>query len=466
MASMKILFGLMVFCFCPSCVFMSTGVLVKAPQGAVRKEGTQVGKSIVLLRVVEERDGKLSNVQFFGPRFNYSLKLECADSSQSEQRNMYISPSLEAREHGWLNYVLEPGTYYLRVNLPSNVDTNIVRSGDKQVRIEGRESIPVQAEFSFYVPPKPGLIYVGTLVIPTKTKSFLIFSTADYFDPLLRDETAAAQAITQTALSQYGPLTTNLMRPLGAAENLPGLAALTPMGIIAAGQGTLGSPDWVKRAIGRTTGIGYVPGDELIRGVGGAGAGLAMLYLLYLPVGLTMGAVGGGVAANQWQPCVEGLARELKDLEMDKALKEKLIHTFARHGARLIDLPPGDDPKDKATRQGLKSVLEMRVKRVRLREITERGKFCVEIAFHARLLEAEGTKPVYDRVLLYSHPSPLSKDTSEWTENRLAYFPEARSMEAYCGPEGTKLFKKEVEKGMASAVNRVVDDLVLKAKQP
>ena len=226
-------------------------------------------------------------------------------------------------------------------------------------------------------------------------------------------------------------------------------------------------PDWTKRGIARATGIGAVPGEQIARAVLDGGAGLGLAYLLYLPVGATMGAISGKIAESKWRTCLEGLSREIDKIEPAAMLRPKLVQELTKYGpSQPVALAASGDFFGEARRNGLKTVLQAEIQRIQLRECQERGSFCVELALRVRLWEANNHTLLQENTLLYSNLHPYRTYSEKlptlppYEDATWASSP-CRRMEVYCGPEGSQVLRQEIANGLDSLVEKLCFELGL-----
>ncbi len=177
--------------------------------------------------------------------------------------------------------------------------------------------------------------------------------------------------------------------------------------------------------------------DETLKGLVGAtqvGAAIATAYVVYLPVGLVVGAIAGKSAEKKWQPCLQELAQEIKENDPTAALQRKLNEELKKfHDSKTVALPPEGDPFQVSGQRGLKSLLQVEVQRIQIRECSERGSFCVEVAIRARLWKIPDKSLYLDKALVYTGTSLYERIPSEI---QVPGSSPCRKMEAYCGPAG------------------------------
>lgn len=247
----------------------------------------------------------------------------------------------------------------------------------------------------------------------------------------------------------------------------PNRDQLLPLGLAVAGSPQLKSPAWVKRSLGRATGIGN-PGTEglpvALMQAGGdslggyAGAGIIMGYLLYLPVGATIGYFHGKAAAKTRAPCIEGLRLELQEMAPVAELERQLQDTLAKYLPTAPVSLAGESPIPTMDRQGIKSLLNVALERVEIKEAVPRGTFFVEVALTAQLRDRiRGKTPLFQTTLVYGNLQPLVPPQG----TRVPASSPGRKLEAYCGQEGRRIFRAEVVKGLRFLVDRLALDLGL-----
>ncbi len=122
--------------------------------------------------------------------------------------------------------------------------------------------------------------------------------------------------------------------------------------------------------------------------------------------------------------------------------------------SKTVALPAeGEAFKGSGPRE-LKSLLQVEVQRIQIRECQERGSFCVEVAIRARLWTIPGYNQYLDKVLVYTGSSPSDRIFSEI---QVPAPSPCRKMEAYCGPQGRQVFREEI----AAAISNLVDQLLI-----
>jgi hypothetical protein len=96
------------------------------------------------------------------------------------------------------------------------------------------------------------------------------------------------------------------------------------------------SPHWKKRAISRATGI--EKGEDVANGLAAlsygreAGAGILLLYLTYLPLGISGGTIAGEIAEHKWQPTIQGLRQELQENDLAAMLGSAFETMLSQYG--------------------------------------------------------------------------------------------------------------------------------------
>jgi len=437
-------------------LILSCGVLINgcATHGRLPSEGEerliqQHSGVIVLLRLRRVVDGKPREditLREKNERAGYGFVVDIGrlDPGQSPDLAVkrpdaaLISPSAEARRQGWIYYVLPPGTYYLTVY-------DMEKKGT------------LAPGFLLSVSGEKQLVYAGTLDIACKKLFFQ--GPGQCSGVSLTDEGDAAKVLAQAHFARYGPISISLMSKYDKAAAVSQRPAIFPMGYVtSAGTKDLVSPEWVKRSLGRAAppeaaelaaGLLQVPGGGLF----------AAAYVAYLPVGLIVGAIAGKSAEKKWQPCIQELAQEIKENDPTAALQRKLNEELKKfHASKTVALPPEGDPFQVASRQGLKSLLQVEVQRIQIRECQERGSFCVEVGIRARLWNIPDKSLYLDKALVYTGTRPYERLPSEI---QVPVPSPCRKMEGYCGPQGRQIFREEIAAAIPNLVERLLSEVGL-----
>ena len=236
--------------------------------------------------------------------------------------------------------------------------------------------------------------------------------------------------------------------------------AIFPMGYVtSAGTKDLVSPEWDKRSIERAAAPGVAMlGAGFMLGPGGALLGIAA-SVAYLPVGLIVGVIAGKSAEKKWQPCLQELAREIQENDPTAALQSQLAEELKKFpDSKTVALrPEGEALKGSGPRE-LKSLLQVEVHRIQIRECSERGSFCVEVAIRARMWTIPEYSQYLDEVLVYTGTRPYERIPSEI---QVSASPPCRKMEAYCGPQGRQIFREEITAAIPKLVERLLSEVGL-----
>jgi hypothetical protein len=408
------------------------------------------GKSVVLLRL----SAKIDSQRIEGSE-RFKSRIVSIDTGQSPKNIfLYDSPSAEAKKDGWVYFMLDPGTYYLSVSpkldtMPDYFSPNF---------------------FWFHVPKGNQVIYIGTLTTACETTSVgYWFARPIGFCSKVRvmDQTESAKVIAQASFSQFAPMSSAILKPLGTPMTTRTIDELTPMGFMTTNTKSLISPDWKARAFesANRSAIRVFTGDWW-----GDGSGSPygfVLYLIYgLPLTITGGAIAGEIVEHKWQPTIQGLQQELQENNLAGMLGSTFENTLSKYGAsRPINLNQADNPFAQAKQLGLKSIFQTEILKIELSECVKRGSFCVAITLRTRLWETTSQTLVYDSVLRYSDDLLESPESKTFFYVALDGECECRKMEDYGGAEGRKLFKKELSKAIQFSMQRFFDDVVKEKSQ-
>jgi hypothetical protein len=422
---------LSLFVFLTGCA--TTGVRLPSAQD---KEAIQLkDKTIVLLRLKVEKDGEPVNLlERHGDLYaidRFSLNIANMDEEEYP-RVIYTYPSLEAREEGWRYQVLKPGTYYLSLFPPgSNLPTEIYR---------------------FHVSKGESIMYVGSLSVSCMGKQ-------KFFGPWISecpeinvtDERELAQKIAQASFSQYGSLSTSLMQQYDKLVTPFTIEELVPMGVMTKDTDIFTTPDLMKRAIGQGLDTALWIDDD------------PRVVLLLLPSGLVTGTIKGFVDKGIYQPCMQELELEVRKLDKAEILRKTINKTLPKYGiSQLVELDGGDNICENIAKNGLKSILLVKILRIELIEDDTWGKkYFVGVTIRIQLKKVTTNTRLYDRVFLYTNPNRIISYGYKTYEFPLYETSESRKLKIYCEQEGFKILKEEITKAIQFSVERFCNDLGL-----
>jgi hypothetical protein len=353
----------------------------------------------------------------------------------------------KAGQKGWLYFVSDPGNYSLEF-----------------VQNQGSGQKILSPPFILRVPPQKSLVYAGSIHLYCKMQpGFWAPSLGECQDIRVTDEGTTALNMVKPLHGEVGPAFASILKKEG--DRIPPVSSKNwfPMGLVTTGAKEMGSPPWVKRGIQRTTGlIGIVPpGQIAMAAVDGQWIGLA--YLLYLPVGVSLGGASGKAAEKKWQPCLQRLGSEIQRLDPTKLLRQELQGEIKKYGPMPpIEFQTTRISSQELTRRNLRSFLEVKVTRILMREsYRERGSFSLEIAIRASLSEMPRNNVAYEAELVYTNPDPVIYTGGTPMNERAATLKisPCRNMATYCGPEGGRILQEDLSHGIHYLVERLLLEL-------
>jgi hypothetical protein len=451
--------------------------IVRQPSPEEYESVRQNKKAIVLFRLTGSLDGKEVNLiretSVAQDQFNYSiLSFGLANMDAGEpvkafpvgfgvapwlRSYTYFSPSPENAENGWGAFLLDPGTYYLRIT-----------SHVKGVM----EPVP---QFSFTVPPNTPLVYIGSLHVGCTT-----IENAGWFggrgfgygscssDAPVANEEGAAKQVAQASFGDFGSLSTMIIQRFDRAPLPPGtISTAAPLGLsVPRGKIDVGSPEWMKRAVG----LGLLPSGVLLGllsggGGGGPGAGGAVLLALaWAPVGATLGYLGGKWSESSWEPCQKALQESLTKFDPMAVLATKIKSALEHEEVQTLDIGTGDDAGGGALASEVKSILNAKIARVVLRFCSPT--LCLDVATHATLFDVATQTYVYDRVFVYSSGDASKRELQPYESfvGGSTSLVLGRELEAYCGEGGGEILHGDISNALDATVNQIVQDLGLKVQ--
>jgi hypothetical protein len=457
-------------------VFLLAGCSLVRPLNPDEQEAIrQNKKAIVLYRLTGALDGKEVHLlleNFVADYFNkisltFGLaNLDTAERIKSfspvERSDLHLSPSPEAARSGWGAFMLEPGTYYLRITS---------EGADRQ---EMFEPVP---EFRFVVPPNTPLLYIGSLHLACTTKE-----TASWFGgrdfracssrATAANEAEAARVVAEASFRDFGSPLAMMMQPYRTPLPLPPgtISKLAPVGLLVPGSKTdLGSPEWMKRALA----LGLVPSRALaIIGAPFLAVG-PVAGILWAPIGAGLGYLGGKWSESSWEPCRKVLQESISKFDPMAALATKLKGALDRTEVQTLEIGTESGAGSDALASDVKSILTAQILRIALRHCgVWSSTLCLDVLTRAQLFEAATKRYRYDNVLVYSVAESAKLELQPYqvlvrvpepavTESTDTQSP-GRELEAYCGKGGGEILQEDLSKALDATVNRVAQDLGLK----
>jgi hypothetical protein len=430
---------------------MTIQAMGQAGQTTLRERSfVSAGKTVVFLRMKGFLDNKLfEEVPLMsGPNekgFGIQLRPQGKSATPMFVQLHRIDQG-DSGQKGWLYFLSDPGNYELEF-----------------VQNQGRGQKALAPSFNLRVPPQKSFVYTGSVHLYCKMKpGFWAPTLGECQDIRVTDEGTTALNVVKPLYGESGQVYASILEKKGQGIMPASSKNWFPMGLITAGAKEMGSPDWTKRGIRRTTGLGgTATADQVVTGVA-QGQWIGLAYLLYLPVGVSLGAIAGKAAEKKWQPCLQRLSREIQQLDPTRLLRQEL----QRETKKYSPMPPVEFESTRissqeVTRRNLKSLLMVEVQRILMRESRERGTFSLEVAIKASLSEMPRNNKVYEAELVYTNPDPVtstSKAAPSEAAGTLKLSP-CRHMETYCGAEGAKILQEDLSQGVHYLVERLLLEL-------
>ncbi|MDP2157436.1 MAG: hypothetical protein Q8K68_06995 [Nitrospirota bacterium] len=254
---------------------------VRMPNSDEAAEIRQNKKALVLMRLDTQFENEPVKAFSLDGENVYMLKSASFEGDR-KLRNLwpFRSPSEESRNEGWVYFLIEPGSHYIYTKPPPY---------SKYI-----DAIRKYVPFWLMVPKDRQLVYAGTLLSSCRSKRLLFSNVVEDCSNLrIIDESSQAQTVAGHFFPEYGNMATSLARNYPLPNEMQPRTDLLPVELVLHGLQRFESPDWQKRGISRATGIGGISAEDeetpTRGGWGGGdprfGAGLVMLYILYLPIG-------------------------------------------------------------------------------------------------------------------------------------------------------------------------------------
>jgi len=349
-------------------------------------------------------------------------------------------------DDGWIAMSLPPGSYFLllqpsgwMLEPPSSSYSPALGAFQRVVREGDTPGTANLTTFWFTVPERAALVYVGTVVMKCRGEATTFsgkVAHCDDYSVVQEPDRAAAQA--SLLLPGSAPPVSGPLLPYGTA--LPGAAAAPVLLQIDANRGLAGTaytpaPD--------TPGTVVVSNDPFTMIVGNLVAAIAEHAIE------AHDAAKVRQAEEAAAPCVDAVSRQLRDFDLDGALRSAFA---AQLGERLLD--QADD--------GTADRLAVSLERLRLRECRERATLCVDIAVRLRLTEATTGIPRLEERLTYSAlypPGDPFKAGTRLYERLVRPTSRCTALADWCGPYGPQLLEEEIRRGFDAIAAQLARDL-------
>jgi hypothetical protein len=416
----------------------------------------QKTQTVVLLRLPATLDNKEVH-PLAEDRRVLPIHFELANVDTAEPVRKVTPSALtdETARSGWAAITLEPGTYFLHLEL----------GGTDQ-------PISPVSKFRFIVPRDTPVLYVGTLHLECISKEVRTLwgtrrEAVDYcFSDAPVGEIEKAITVADAAFPRVRAPVVSLMQPYGVSLPFGTLLNLSPVALSRVQlQAELGAPDWMERAM--TAGLApsmLFIGLGAVGGLQGAAAG-AGLAILWAPVGIVLGYLGGKWSAASFEGCRKIIEQSVIEFDTTDQLQNRLAGRLEQWRVQTAEL------RGQVANEA-KSILELQLHRVALNECGYGSEeFCVEVATRVRLFDVATTTYLYDSVLLSTNsalharpyelvvrePEPVSAEIeTQWTGLELA---------AYCSSDGAEIMRGELSRAVDITVSRVVKDLGLRFEE-
>ncbi len=394
-------------------------------------------KALVMMRI----EARFENepVESFSVNSENFFIMKSADyEGDRKLKNLwpYRSPSEDALREGWIYILLNPGSHYLYIKPPP-----FSRELD---RIRSYEP------YWLTIPKGEQLVYAGSFIAACKSrKQFFSRNVEDCSGLQILDERDKARAASVRYFPGLGTAAVSLAKKYPPLDSL---LKIPPPEIVFQEGRRLDSPDWQKRGISKATGIGGTDDSEEVTRTAGLGAGgdprgyagLVMLYILYLPIGITTGAVTGSLNESRWSACIQDLDAGIHAMNMEELFRNE----FASAGSAT----EGSDSRPRGR-------LELTIQRLVIRECSRSNTFCPEVSVRATYRDNAGSDPLYETVYAYAD-SHIELETPAY-QIRQSKGEACRELGDYCSDNGKRAFYDDIRRGLEWISARVRQDLGL-----
>lgn len=409
----------------------------KEPIQIFRAGAERNGKTVVFLSLQPAKGNPGACVHEFLQDFGYASKrLEVWSLTTEKQvplkEVLYLPPPAERGRSRWVVMLLQPGSYYLKVE---------------------------RQPFFLGIPETQSAVYAGSLDLECGFDQKGDFA---YSNLTVADERVAANNPLPSGfdsapgipclMSHYG-------QPLSNSEMTPQTVALTSPAMP-----PLQTPQWKKRSVLKALGFGGESREKVKKvtppnaleltgqalSVTGGAILIPMAYLAYAPFGSIYGVVKGGLDEKQYQSCVDDLGHEIERWDLAQEARSLIEESFPTgsmiSGSRQTEAVKGNG-----------RVGGIQFTRVKLGECFGDMMYCIEVAALAQIWDVAERRNVFAEKLVYRNPSSILSEVVPF-EIELDEASECRHIGSYCGSEDRKIHREELRRAIRSLVGRALRD--------
>jgi hypothetical protein len=409
----------------------------KEPIQIFRAGAERNGKTVVFLRLQPAKGNPGACVHEFLQDFGYAnKKLEVWSLATEKQVPLkdvlYLPPPAERGRSRWAVMLLQPGSYYLKVE---------------------------RQPFFLGIPETESAVYAGSLDLECGFDQKGDFA---YSHLTVADERVAANIPLPAGfgnapgipclMSHYG-------QPLSNTEITPQPGALPSQAMP-----PLQTPQWKKRSVLKALGLVEKPKAKVKKetppdalelagqalSVTGGGIIIPMAYLAYAPFGSLYGVVKGGLDEKQYQSCLDDFGHEMESPDLAQEARS-VIEESCPTGSAVAGSRQTEPVKENGRVGGIQFTS------VKLGECFGDMMYCIEVAALAQIWDVAERRNVFAEKLVYRNPSSILSEVVPF-EIELDEVSECRHIDSYCGGADRKILREELRRAIRSLVRRALRD--------
>lgn len=433
------------FCLTSCAIFFT-----RLPNADEQKAIMKGEKSLVIIRLTAIKEGKSMDLALELGSGGYGLEIGLMDTGEILQPVFLLSPLSQTRKEGWGYFMLKPGSYFLYVIPPGSSQSPAAVSRDntgRWYRLVDRKKIPVPA-YWFHIPEGKRAVYLGSLSVSCKKGGLFGQLCKESSEIGISDETELARRVVSTYFTTLGTVWTEPLLTYDKSNIIQLLDKSGKIGVLVSEINEMTTPEWRKRALGRTLGWGA----PMLAFEGGYPPGAVTTFYLffYVPPAVLVGTIKGAMDSSKWEPCCQALAGEIINNDPSSILRRILVEQLLRYEiSNVVEIADIDSAVlNTSSQSGFNYLLYARIMRLQLTECSKKGLFSIDAAIHFQVRKTKNGDVLLDRTLLYA-----GNYSSRPYELRMSGSSPCRKMEEYCGEQGVAVLRSELENAVRLAVH-------------
>lgn len=416
---------------------------VGGPQGKEAAAIQQNHQTIVLARIcADDAHGE------HGPNWPFTLLSWQLRDGRGEMKNPQASKEIfpravskSSRDDGWFYFVMDPGSYCLRVTHQESPITILTRW----------DTVPDSVDepvLYFSVPADKPFVYAGTLVFNRQTEKEGGEKVTWCVPSHVADDSATARSVTAGQFPGLGEMTSSLLLAYSAAginsnevvnvETSPAASRRPPP--------TIQGVDWLGASmIEAPAGDAFesASDEESPKDAGNDALGGMAWFLLTAPIALGTEGITAHAHQKKWAPYEAGFQKQVAAFHPEDKFQQAFANRLNLAGTNSTPSPSLH--------------LEVQPYNILLRG-DRHQKFNLEVAARVRLLSSTDARTVWEHDFLCTYNGPDSSAAGDYQTLIPCRYGQHR-LEEYRGDAGAGLMQRELESAVGAITDEVVGEL-------